>query len=221
MKQKYIVRKLRRRPDADVYFWNLYCHDPVDNMYHAEGQFFTVGQLLCHMECTDLDSWHFDGQISPSGNHTITYYRYSAPPGKSDVELDVVEDTRWIGGERKTEDKIVYELSPAELHEIWCLLGDKKAELKCILESDKLKDAETAVSFWEWYDRVNRLEVRIRFDERRWFNHEPDHPYTVWRLEELERIADYITGCNASWSREKQALKNAYLEQAIEDEKKR
>lgn len=218
MNQKYIVRKWRRG-ESNKHYWYLYRYDPVAKIYNADGRYSTLGQVLCSMDCTDLDRWCFDGQLTPPGDHTITYYRYLQNPGDGDIEVALIENPKNERCEVIMEDKISFELTPAELHEIWCLLSDKKAELKSILDSDKLTNAEAAVAIWEWYERVRKLEIRLRHNMRQWFRNEENHPYTIWRLKELESIAEFSTGCTTSWSREKEALKNAYLERAIEAEK--
>lgn len=91
---KYIARKLTRSPSSDKQYWSLYKWEPATNIYHPKGKNrMTLGQLLCHIKCDDLDNWRFVQYLHSGAGSSSTLYCYPAvAPGYKDVELEVVDD---------------------------------------------------------------------------------------------------------------------------------
>lgn len=93
MTQKYVAKKYPSPTKSKVFNWSLFRLDPATADYLADGRKrMSLGQLLCCIECADLENWHFSSQKTVC-DYTITHYFYPAANSDDcDVELEVVED---------------------------------------------------------------------------------------------------------------------------------
>lgn len=103
MIDKYIARKLNRSPSSRKQYWSLYRWNPATNIYHPEGKKqMTLGQLLCHIGCDDLDNWRFMQYLHSGTDGSSTLYGYPAvAAGYKDVELEVVDDLQPVEKENR------------------------------------------------------------------------------------------------------------------------
>lgn len=93
MIQKYVAKKYPSPTKPNTFSWSLFRLDPATGDYLTDGKKrMSIGQMLCHIGCSELENWHFVSQ-RPICDYTITRYFYPAVEDDfCDVELEVVED---------------------------------------------------------------------------------------------------------------------------------
>lgn len=91
----YIAIKSHRPLISNTCPITLYCIDPVASICCLGGKRkMTIGQLLCHIGCSELEKWQFVGQVSIF-DFSITGYRYPAEDSscdREDVKLILIDD---------------------------------------------------------------------------------------------------------------------------------
>lgn len=93
MTQKYVAKKWPSPSKPRTFCWSLFRLDPATGDYLPDGnKRMTLGQLLCRIECADLDNWHFVCQKSSCGYTVARYFYPAVEDNYCDVELEVIED---------------------------------------------------------------------------------------------------------------------------------
>lgn len=93
MVQKYVAKKWPDPTKLHTFCWTVFHFNAPSGDYLPEGKKrMSIGQMLCLMECGDLENWKFIGQDSIC-DYTITRYFYPAiDDDYCDVELVIVEN---------------------------------------------------------------------------------------------------------------------------------
>lgn len=91
--KKYVAKKWPSPSKPNTFYWTVFCLDSSTGDYLPDGKKrMSIGQMLCHIECPNLEKWNFVSQKFVC-DYTITRYFYPAADGDDrNVELEVVED---------------------------------------------------------------------------------------------------------------------------------
>lgn len=208
----YFVKKwcLESQPDSCRYA--LYRCDPTDNSYFPEGKrSMTLGQMLCHIDCPNLDNWKFVSQMSIC-DFTLTCYCYPRVGGKGKAEnvkiivlepcsvnfpqiADTVQDIDKTKNDKgdftMKEHQFSYNLSPQEFRTLYNLLLNAEGEQDVALQvSDQ--SGESSEYKAQQAETVRNLANRMRHDMDHWLLHYPSHAYVQWRMAQLRDFSDKI-----------------------------
>lgn len=203
MKLYYFALKWSMEANSNDYRYALYRYDPGANTYTVDGKgSMTLGQMLCHIGCSDLDNWHYVDRESICDFWLMHYCYPIADPGHCDVEMYIVEGkpnalepiqtgSKGTGGHNMRRSIFSYNLEPAEFQEIYNLLKNEREKLENVL-----KDADTSTESVEPMiarrDLLLDLSTRMRADMDKWLLHYPRHAYVQWRMHQLRGLENQI-----------------------------
>lgn len=198
----YIATEWSRFSEQENHFYALYVYNPVIQSCYSTGKArMSLGQLLVHIDCPELNNWQFADQTILCGytarcyqhltensvNVKIIVIGYHPTIGihaKVRAEKDDEEINTKAGGSSMEKNQLSYKFQPKEFQQIYNLLVDEKLRLEKENISCDQNDEELRIASCR-HEIISNMVARMRQDMDDWLLHQPLHIYTKWRISQL------------------------------------